>query len=202
MGKYQIIYADPPWKMGYVKGGKTAGSVKGGVELPYPTMSDEEIKALDIEGISHDDAFLFLWATDNRIPYVAEIMKAWGFNYNSLAFIWNKVSKHTPGKYRTTLTPYTRRSCEYCFLGLRGKTKHLVESHYTLQYVPWASPNRRHSLKPPEVRRRIVELCGDLKRIELFARRPADKWDVWGNEATGQVNILNTKKLLTDGCAI
>jgi len=39
MKKYQIIYADPAWKMGYVKGGLTAGSVKGGEALPYQTMT-------------------------------------------------------------------------------------------------------------------------------------------------------------------
>lgn len=34
-----------------------------------------------------------------------------------------------------------------------------------------------------EIRDRIVELMGDLPRIELFAREAAPGWDVWGNEA-------------------
>lgn len=45
------------------------------------------------------------------------------------------------------------------------------------------SPLRRHSQKPAEVREKIVELMGDLPRIELFAREAAPGWDVWGNEA-------------------
>ena len=41
---------------------------------------------------------------------------------------------------------------------------------------------REHSRKPDCVRDRIVELCGDLPRIELFAREKTAGWDVWGNE--------------------
>ncbi len=180
--KYNIIYADPPWQMGYVKGGKTAGSVKGGVPLPYPTMTDETIMALPIKDIVAESAFLFLWVTDSRIPKVKALMEAWGFTYNSLAFIWNKVSKYKEGVARTTLTPYTRRSCEYCFLGTKGKTKGLVQDHYVLQFIAWASETRKHSVKPDEVRKRIVKLCGDVPRIELFAREQKEGWDVWGNE--------------------
>ena len=45
------------------------------------------------------------------------------------------------------------------------------------------SPIREHSRKPDEVRDRIVELLGDLPRIELFAREAAPGWDCWGKEA-------------------
>ena len=189
MSKYQIVYADPPWKMGYVKGGLTAGSVKGGEAMPYQTMSDEEIMKMQVGNIVADDAFLFMWVTDNRIPKVESIMNAWGFKYNSLAFIWNKVSKYKEGVVRTTLTPYTRRSCEYCFMGTRGKTKDMVKDHYVLQHVPWASETRKHSVKPDEVRKRIVRLCGDIPRIELFARDKHDGWDVWGDEVQESVNL-------------
>ena len=39
-----------------------------------------------------------------------------------------------------------------------------------------------HSKKTAIVRERIVELVGDLPRIELFARQTVDGWDCWGNE--------------------
>jgi N6-adenosine-specific RNA methylase IME4 len=205
--KYNIIYADPAWDMGYVKGGLTAGSVKGGEVLPYQTMTDEEIMAMPIRDITEDNAFLFLWVTDNRIPKIADFMKAWGFNYNSLAFVWNKITKRTEAlegqinlfndypddKVRTTLTPFTRRSCEYCFLGTKGKTRELIKDHYVLQYVAWASRTRKHSVKPNEVRNRIVKLCGDLPRIELFARQNFNGWDAWGNQVQESVEINNVK---------
>jgi site-specific DNA-methyltransferase (adenine-specific) len=40
----------------------------------------------------------------------------------------------------------------------------------------------QHSKKPEEVRRRIVLMCKDLPKIELFARHKTEGWDVWGNE--------------------
>lgn len=189
MKKYSIIYADPAWEMGYVKGGLTAGSVKGGERLPYKTMSDKEIMNLPIKHIADENSFLFLWATDSRIPIVKDIMSAWGFKYNSLAFVWNKVSKYKEGVVRTTLTPYTRRSCEYCFMGTRGNTKGMVKDHYVLQYLAWASETRKHSVKPEEVMSRIVRLCGDVPRVELFSRKNTDGWDVWGDEVGNSITL-------------
>ena len=43
-------------------------------------------------------------------------------------------------------------------------------------------PIDKHSKKPNVVKDRIVELCGDVPRIELFARQRTEGWDVWGNE--------------------
>ncbi len=34
--------------------------------------------------------------------------------------------------------------------------------------------------KPAETRDRIVELVGDVPRVELFARQKAEGWDTWG----------------------
>ena len=187
--KYNIIYADPPWAMGYLKGGITAGSIKGGEKLPYSTMSNEAIMKLPIKNMSADDAFLFIWFTDNRIPLISELMEAWGFKYNCLAFVWNKISKYKEGVVRTTLTPYTRRSCEYCFLGIKGKPKSMLKDRYVLQYVPWASQTRKHSVKPPEVKNRIVRLCGDRPRIELFSREKTEGWDVMGYQVKDSIDI-------------
>ena len=51
----------------------------------------------------------------------------------------------------------------------------------------------RHSEKPAEVRDRIVQLLGDLPRVELFARQKVEGWDSWGNEVTCDV-ALNTNE--------
>ena len=55
-----------------------------------------------------------------------------------------------------------------------------------------------HSRKPDEARNRIVELMGDIPRIELFAREQTnlfgsnlDGWDVWGNEVESDVKLEN-----------
>ena len=44
---------------------------------------------------------------------------------------------------------------------------------------------QEHSKKPAVVREKIVELFGELPRIELFAREQAEGWDCWGNEVEG-----------------
>jgi N6-adenosine-specific RNA methylase IME4 len=48
--------------------------------------------------------------------------------------------------------------------------------------VPQIVMHRRlgHSVKPPVVRERIVQLFGDIPRIELFARQKTSGWDVAG----------------------
>ncbi len=51
------------------------------------------------------------------------------------------------------------------------------------QYTSWLISHReQHSQKPAVVREKIVELMGDLPRVELFARQRADGWDAWGDE--------------------
>ena len=57
-------------------------------------------------------------------------------------------------------------------------------------------PIDKHSKKPNVVKDRIVELCGDVPRIELFARQRTQGWDVWGNEvpdeeATEKITMEN-----------
>lgn len=40
----------------------------------------------------------------------------------------------------------------------------------------------KHSEKPKPFSDMIVEVSGDITRIELFARDKKEGWDVWGNE--------------------
>ena len=77
---------------------------------------------------------------------------------------------------------YTRANAEVCLLGVTPgfKEKELVKSHTVHQVIE--SPIQAHSVKPDEARQRIVELLGDVPRIELFARRHATGWDAWGDE--------------------
>lgn len=51
------------------------------------------------------------------------------------------------------------------------------------------TPIERHSQKPAIVRDKIVELLGNLPRIELFARQTAEGWDSWGNELVKDTSL-------------
>ena len=73
---------------------------------------------------------------------------------------------------------YTRSNNEICLLATKGKPKRISSKVHQVVI----EKIREHSRKPDTVRNRIVELCGDLPRIELFARQKTPGWDVWGNE--------------------
>lgn len=183
--KYQIIYADPPWAFtDYVKE-KKGGLVRP--PLPYPVLKDEEIMRLPIQDLVAEDAILFLWCVDSRIGILSDLMRSWGFKYKTVGFVWNKVAKTTPG-VNATYSAYTRKSCEFLYIGTKGKG--LVKHHGFNQYFP--KPKTRHSEKPYEFREMIVGMCGNLPRVELFARQKTPGWDVWGNEVESDIDLKST----------
>lgn len=79
MKKYQIIYADPPWKYG----DKQNSKLRGGAIKHYETMSTKDICALPIKGIIEDNAVLFLWTTSPFLPDSLDVIKSWGFKYKT-----------------------------------------------------------------------------------------------------------------------
>lgn len=126
-------------------------------------------------------AILLVWATFPNISEALRVMEAWGFTYKTAAFVWVKKNKKSNTNF-WGMGQYTRANAEVCLLGVSDdfKAKERIKSHAVHQIVE--APVGRHSEKPDEVRRRIVELLGDVPRIELFARERAEGWDAWGNE--------------------
>ena len=181
MKKYQIIYADPPWKT------KTFKEKKDGLisrELPYKQMTDEEIKSLPINNFVSDDAILFMWCIDSRIPIMADIMKAWGFTYKCIGFVWAKKAKTTDG-FNGGFSSYTKRDCEFCFIGTKGKYLNLKRGINQILI----ETKTIHSKKPNEIRKRIIDMCGNLPKLELFARNQFEDWDVFGNEVENSIEL-------------
>jgi len=191
--KYNIIYADPPWK--YSGGIRSSRKNKDGefvyytpdttIGAKYATMTPAQIKALPISKLAAQDCVLFLWTTDSHLPIALEVIKAWGFRYVTIGFIWNK--KEKSGKQVCYYGKWTMKGSEICLLATRGKPHSLIASHKVRQLVEAVRDRTKHSQKPNEVRRRIVELMGDLPRIELFARESTEGWDVWGNEVDSDI---------------
>jgi len=178
--KYSIIYADPPWA--YLWGtGKDGGNFAP--EKHYQTMSVDEICALNIKPIRETNCALFLWATMPTLPDSIKVMDAWGFKYKTCAFSWVKIRKD--GVPLRGMGSYTKSNIEICLLGMRGHIKAIDKT------VPQMLMHERlgHSIKPPIVRERIVQLFGDLPRIELFARQKIDGWNAWGNEIESDIEI-------------
>lgn len=168
--KYSIIYADPPWQY-------HNNHCNGACENHYKTMSLEEICCLPIKKISADDCVLFLWVTYPMLKDGLTVMEAWGFKYKTLGFQWVKLNKSGKG-YFFGLGYWTRSNTECCLLGMKGHPKRYGKSVSQLVVEPIS----RHSKKPDTVRDKILELCGDKPRLELFARADTKGWDVWGDE--------------------
>jgi site-specific DNA-methyltransferase (adenine-specific) len=176
MRRYAVIYADPPWRYSSKHHGF------GGAEDHYSTMALEDIKAIRVP--ASDDCALFLWATMPLLQQAFEVIDGWGFKYKTTAFGWVKQNKSGAGLV-TGLGYWTRSNVEVCLLATRGRPR--PKSHGVHSVV--VAPRRRHSQKPDEVRDRIVELMGNVTRLEMFARTRTPGWDVWGNEVKGAIEL-------------
>ena len=187
MKKYQIIYADPPWS--YQDKRTTAGKNNphgaGGAEKHYRTMSLEEMKALSFQEISDTNSMCFMWATSPQLPVAIELMASWGFKYKTVCFVWVKVTNDYAMVRGDGIGNYTLSNAEYVLVGSRGK--YWREDRTVRQIL--MHPKMAHSEKPKEIRNRIIRLCGDVPRIELFARQKTEGWDVWGNEVESDIEL-------------
>lgn len=122
-----------------------------------------------------------------------DVIEAWGFTYKTVAFNWVKQNKNGAGLFMG-LGNWTRSNSEICLLAVKGKPKRVSASVHSVIL----SPLQQHSQKPGEARDRIVELMGDLPRIELFARETAPGWDSWGNEVPAPAECEETNGQQTD----
>ena len=175
--KYNIIYADPPWKAT-----KSGTGLRGTSDLAKRyngVMTVDEICAMPIQDICEDDCILFLWATFPQLEGAMKTITAWGFKYYGLGFNWVKLNTKTPTPF-WGMGYYTRQNPEICLIATKGKQfKPLVRN---VQAVVM-TPREEHSKKPDVIREHIVNIIGDVPRVELFARQSSEGWDVWGNES-------------------
>jgi len=176
MKKYQIIYADPPWRYKENWG-------NGCVKHHYETLKFEDIKKLPIQEISAENCHLYLWVTNPFIREGLELMKEWGFDYKQIV-TWVKTYK--TGEPIMGLGYYFRVATEHCLFGVKGKLPRIRKD---LKNVIFFN-QLKHSEKPKEFKRIIVAHSGDLPKIELFAREKTNGWDVWGNEVESDIDFF------------
>lgn len=170
--KYNIIYADPPWAYK-----DKALSGNRGACCKYPVMQTENICEFPIKQITAEDAILFMWVTMPKLNECFDLIKAWGFEYKTCGFVWVKKNKKSNSLFMG-MGRWTRANAEICLIATKGNPKRKAANVHSVVMTPI----EEHSKKPAEIRERIVQLCGDLPRIELFARQHVDGWDCWGNE--------------------
>ncbi len=177
--KYRVIYADPPWSYGNEMVNTTRPNDY------YPLMSTPDICALPVKELADKDAVLFLWTTSPHLPESLDVIDAWGFEYKT-SFVWDKV-KHNMGHYNSVRH-------EFLFVCLRGSCPPDVQKLFdSVQSIE----RTEHSVKPEKFREIIDTLYTHGRKIELFARRPAPGWEVWGNEAQW-IAIPNGNRILVE----
>jgi len=163
-GKYDIIYADPPWRYEFSETESRA------IENQYPTMTLEDIKNIQVP--CEDNAVLFLWATAPKLTEALEVMEAWGFLYRTC---------HSWDKEKNGMGYWFRGQHELLLLGVKGKhAAPLPENRFSSVYK---EARGRHSQKPDYYYSMIERMFPDETYLEMFARQKhSDKWEVWGNQ--------------------
>ena len=157
MKKYQIVYADPPWDYGSFPSTSDTHA--------YPLMTTKDICGLPVASIVHPDAMLFLWATMSKLPDAFAVIDAWGFKYVTNGFTWVKTNPRS-GSHFLGMGGWTRQNAELCLVAKQGRPSRRDRGVSSVV----VAPRGKHSQKPAVVRDRIVRLCGDVPRVELFAR--------------------------------
>jgi N6-adenosine-specific RNA methylase IME4 len=182
-GQFGAILADPPWPY-------ATYSVKGkgrSVEAHYNTMSIEAIAKLPVAQWALPDCVLFLWITKPNLPRAFEVIRAWGFDYKTNAFVWVKTYPkigdalfELSHRYFFGLGHWTRSNPEQCLLATRGRPQRLAKDVPELI----VAPIRQHSRKPDEIYDRIERLVAG-PFLELFASgeaQPRRDWTRWVGE--------------------
>ncbi len=153
-GEYGAVLVDPPWSFStWSQTRQTRAAVNH-----YDVMTLDDIKRLPVADLAAPDCALFMWATNPMLPQALEVMKAWSFEYKTVAFCWAKTtprSKPSRQKWHMGMGYWTRANVELCLLGTRGKPLRGARNVRQLQIAP----RRQHSRKP-DASTSTVEACG------------------------------------------
>ncbi|GBP44075.1 Probable N6-adenosine-methyltransferase MT-A70-like protein [Eumeta japonica] len=109
LGKFAVIMADPPWDIH--------------MELPYGTMSDDEMRCLGVPQLQ-DEGLIFLWVTGRAMELGRECLKLWGYERVD-ELIWVKTNQ-LQRIIRTGRTGHwLNHGKEHCLVGMKGDPQNL-----------------------------------------------------------------------------
>uniref|UniRef100_A0A023GFK5 mRNA m(6)A methyltransferase n=1 Tax=Amblyomma triste TaxID=251400 RepID=A0A023GFK5_AMBTT len=187
LGKFSVVMADPPWDIH--------------MELPYGTMSDDEMRQLNVPSLT-DDGLIFLWVTGRAMELGRECLKLWGYERCD-ELIWVKTNQ-LQRIIRTGRTGHwLNHGKEHCLVGVKGNPK---EINRGLDCDVIVAEVRATSHKPDEIYGIIERLSPGTRKIELFGRphNVQPNWITLGNQVEGvrltdPVLINEFRKLYPDG---
>lgn len=172
MKKYQVIYADPPWRYSFSQSNCRK------VENQYFTMELADIKNLPVKEMSEKNSVLYLWATAPKLLESLEVMEAWGFEYKSHS-VWDKEI--------IGMGYWWRGRHELLLVGIKGKFS--PPNPDKRDPSVYREKRSKHSKKPDYFRDKISQYYPNLSKIELFSRKRVEGWDCWGNEVESDIVI-------------
>ncbi len=160
-GKYEVIVIDPPWNYGrkYDPNGSRVAN-------PYPEMSLEKLENLNLP--SSKNCFLWLWATHQFIWDAKVLLQKWGFEYKAI-MVWDKE--------KMGMGSWLRMQCEFCLFGVKGNP--ILKGRDVRDII--REPRTSHSTKPETLYKIIDKNCIGRK-LDYFARKKREGWDVYGDE--------------------
>lgn len=164
--KFPVIYCDPPWRYEHVETESRA------IENQYPTLSLDEICALPLHDIAHDDAILFMWATSPKLAEAMRVLDAWGFTYRTCA-AWDKEV--------IGMGYYFRQQHELLLVATRGELPTPLPANRPSSVI--RARREEHSAKPDMVYELIEAMYPEFDKVEMFARRTREGWHAWGNQS-------------------
>jgi N6-adenosine-specific RNA methylase IME4 len=166
-GLFDVISVDPPWNYeGENKKVTSFDSVGRRVANPYPEMTTEEIKKIELP--LKKDSIVFLWTTHKFLPDAFEILKEWNLEYKA-TLVWNKE--------KMGMGAWFRMQCEFCLLGIQGKPY-----FENTKYRDILTEARREHSRKPDCFFSMIEEITLGRRLEYFSREKRNGWEVFGND--------------------
>ncbi|XP_019726940.1 N(6)-adenosine-methyltransferase subunit METTL3 isoform X2 [Hippocampus comes] len=173
LGKFAVVMADPPWDIH--------------MELPYGTLTDDEMRKLNIP-VLQDDGFLFLWVTGGAMELGRECLSLWGYERID-EIIWVKTNQ-LQRIIRTGRTGHwLNHGKEHCLVGVKGNPQGFNRG---LDCDVIVAEVRSTSHKPDEIYGMIERLSPGTRKIELFGRphNVQPNWVTLGNQLDG-IHLLD-----------
>eukprot|EP00850_Spirogloea_muscicola_P008654 SM000046S16435 [mRNA] locus=s46:794878:800281:+ [translate_table: standard] len=167
LGQFGVIMADPPWDIH--------------MELPYGTMTDDEMRNMPIP-VLQTDGLIFLWVTGRAMELGRECLELWGY-HRVEELIWVKINQ-LQRIIRTGRTGHwLNHSKEHCLVGMKGDP--VVNSNIDTDVL--VAEVRETSRKPDEMYSMLERISPRTRKLEIFARphNTHAGWISLGNQLDG-----------------